>query len=58
MIGISSPRAISFTSKGWGIKVSDKEITIKFGYLDKLENGDVVMADREFAIEVELGTRG
>ena len=58
MISISPPRAISFTSKRWGVKVSDKEITIKCGYMDKLENGDVVMADREFAIEVELATRG
>ena len=57
LLSITPPGAISFISKGWGGKVSDKEITINSGYLDKLENGDVVMADRGFTIDVELATR-
>ena len=57
LISITPAGAISFISKGWGGKVSDKEITINSGYLDKLENGDVVMADHGFTIDVELTTR-
>ena len=41
MISITPIGAISFISKGWGRKVSDKEITINSGYLDKLENVNI-----------------
>ena len=58
LISITPAGAISFISKGWVGKVSNKEITINSEYLDKLENGYVVIADREFTIDVELATRG
>ena len=57
MISITRAGAISFISKGWGGKVSDKEITANSGYLNKLENSDVVMADRGITIDMELATR-
>ena len=57
MISITRAGAISFISKGWGGKVSDKEITVNSGYLNKLENSDVVMADRGITIDMELATR-
>ena len=58
LIGITPAGAVSFLSPGWGGKTSDKEITNKSGFLDKLEWGDCVMADRGFTIETELATRG
>ncbi|XP_062614631.1 uncharacterized protein LOC134276384 [Saccostrea cucullata] len=38
--------------------ISDKDIVIKSGFLDHLENGDVIMADRGFVIDDLLMTRG
>ena len=55
---ITPAGAISFISKRWGEKVSDEEITINSAYLDKLENGNIVMADSGFTIDAELETRG
>ncbi|XP_052260795.1 uncharacterized protein LOC127864943 [Dreissena polymorpha] len=58
LVGITSYGAISFLSKCWGGRVSDKEITAKCGFYEKLENGDRVLADRGFLISEELAVRG
>ena len=58
LIGITPAGAVSFLSAGWGRRASDKEITLKSGYLDKLTHGDCVLVDRGFLVEEELTTRG
>ena len=58
LIGITPYGAVSFISKCWGGRVSDKEITEKSGFYDYIEVGDQVLADRGFLIADELAVRG
>ena len=58
LIGISPTGSISFISKARGGRVSDKVITQKSGFLDHIEYGDVIMADRGFNISDELAIIG
>uniref|UniRef100_A0A3P8QH58 THAP-type domain-containing protein n=1 Tax=Astatotilapia calliptera TaxID=8154 RepID=A0A3P8QH58_ASTCA len=55
LIGITPQGAISFISKGWGGRASDKHITKQCGILNKLLPGDVVLADRGFDIRDAVG---
>ena len=58
LIGITPAVAVWFLSAGWEGRASDKEITLKSGFLDKLTHGDCVLADQGFLAEEELATRG
>ena len=51
LIGIAPQGAITFISKAWGGRASDKYITEHCGILKKLLPGDVILADRGFNIE-------
>uniref|UniRef100_A0A3P9DFL2 THAP-type domain-containing protein n=1 Tax=Maylandia zebra TaxID=106582 RepID=A0A3P9DFL2_9CICH len=55
LIGITPHGAISFISRGWGGRASDKHITERCGILQKLLPGDVVLADRGFDIRDAAG---
>ena len=46
LIGIAPSGETTFVSKGFGGRATDAEVTVKSGFLDLLESGDVIMADK------------
>eukprot|EP00058_Branchiostoma_floridae_P006248 XP_002591736.1 hypothetical protein BRAFLDRAFT_58953 [Branchiostoma floridae] len=58
LIGIAPQGVITFISKGWGGRTSDKVITENSGFLQKLLPGDQVLADRGFDIQECLAMHG
>ena len=54
LIGITPQGTISFVSKAWGGRTSDKFLTENCGIMEKLLPGDLVMADRCFTIHESL----
>lgn len=44
LVGITPCGAVSFLSKCWGGRVSDKKVTLNSGFLDQLEYGDQVIS--------------
>ena len=55
LIGITPQGVISFLSKGYGGRVSDKYLAEDCGLLQNLLAGDVVLADRGFNISESVG---
>lgn len=55
LIGIAPQGAITFISKGWGGRASDKLITEPSGILNNLLSGDTILADRGFTIGDAVG---
>ncbi|EDO35708.1 predicted protein [Nematostella vectensis] len=55
LIGISPQGLITFISRAWGGRASDKKITEECGILRKLLPGDVVLANRGFNVEESVG---
>ena len=58
LISITPSGVINFLSAGWGGRVSDKEITLQSGYMDKLLHGDEVLAERGFLVSEEMAALG
>ncbi|KAK7922721.1 hypothetical protein WMY93_009623 [Mugilogobius chulae] len=55
LIGIAPQGYVTYISKAWGGRTSDKQITEESGILNKLLPGDIVLADRGFTIEDSVG---
>lgn len=55
VIGITPQGTVSFVSEAWGGCTSDKFLTENCEIFDKLLPGDIVMADRGFAISESVG---
>ena len=56
LIGITPQGSISFISKAWGGRVSDKYITEHCGFFNKILPGDLILADRGFDIKESVGS--
>ena len=55
LISITPQGVISFVSRGWGGRASDRYITENCGYLANLLPGDLVLADRGFTVGDAVG---
>ena len=58
LVGISPNGAFTFISKLWSGNLSDRSITQRSGFLDLIQPGDHVMADRGFLINDLLLQKG
>lgn len=58
LIGRCSSNRISYISGYWGGKIRDLELTKQSGFLDLVQEGDLIMADRGFHIAELLALRG
>ena len=58
LVGIVPKGGISFVSTLYGGSISDKELTQRSGLMEKLQYGDVIMADRGFNIQEMLAIKG
>lgn len=58
LVSITPSGSVCFISDHYGTCISDKEITSKSGFIDKLQQGDEVMADWGFNIQEMLASNG
>ena len=54
LVGIVPNGMVSFLSKAWGGRTSDKFLTRSSGFYDLLERDDLILADRGFPIKEDL----
>ena len=54
LVAIAPDGLISFISVSWGGRTTDRYIVQQSGFLDRLDPGDLVLADRGFTIQEDL----
>jgi hypothetical protein len=57
LVAISPNGSICFLSKAWCGRASDRRITMESGFMELIEPGDLVLADRGFPILEDLAVR-
>ena len=55
---MSPTGSIAYISAAWGGRVSDKVITQQCGFLNFIDPGDVVLADRGFNVQDDIAIKG
>ena len=58
LVAITPTGTVSFISKCWGGRVSDRHLTVNSGFLKHLKYGDLILADRGFDISDDLAMVG
>uniref|UniRef100_A0A1S4M2I0 DDE Tnp4 domain-containing protein n=1 Tax=Ixodes scapularis TaxID=6945 RepID=A0A1S4M2I0_IXOSC len=58
LVVIAPSGAITVLSQAWGGRVSDKELTQKYGILNNVEQDDVFLVDRGFRCEETFAAKG
>lgn len=58
LISITPQGTVNFVSNGFCGRVSDKHVVIESNILDKLQHGELILADRGFPLEDVVATRG
>lgn len=58
LIAVSPTGSIAYISSAWGGRVSDKVITQQCGFLNFIDPGDVILADRGFNEHDNIAIKG
>lgn len=58
LVSCDETGAVNFISEAYVGSTSDREIVIKSGFIDKLEKGDAIMADKGFDVSDLLESKG
>ena len=58
MVRVTPSDLVSFLSSGWGGHVSDKQVTLQYGFLKTLNCSDLVLADRSFNLHDKIALAG
>ncbi|KAE8743715.1 hypothetical protein FOCC_FOCC009666 [Frankliniella occidentalis] len=58
LVATSCHGGVSYVSGAYEGRITDQEIVMQCGFLDILEKGDAIMADRGFLLEEEMAKRG